>query len=135
TSIFDLNLNLIEATPVTKSALYPYSVSLAKDLHFTLPAGLIGKATGIPQCSGADFATVITGPANLCPEKSAIGYASVSIFNPIFQGQGWGEVPVFNLKPQEGEPARFGFAYFGVPVVLTTHVRSGKDYAVEVTVH
>ncbi len=135
TSIFEPNRNTELAAPLGKQILYPYPVALPKDLHFTLPAGLIGKATGIPQCSGADFATVTKGSANLCGEKSAIGYANVSIFNPIFQGQGYGSVPVFNLKPEPGEPARFGFEYFSVPVVLTTHVRSGKDYAVEVTVH
>jgi hypothetical protein len=135
TSIFEPTLDTEEAKPVAKVFTFPYPVTLPKDLHFILPAGLIGKATGIPQCSGADFATVISGAANLCGEKSAIGFANVSIFNPIFQGQGWGSVPVFNLKPEKGEPARFGFEYFSVPVVLTTHVRSGKDYAVEVTVH
>jgi hypothetical protein len=135
TSIFEPNLNTEFAKPFGAVNLYPYPVTLPKDLHFTLPAGLIGKATGIPQCSGADFANKLPGNSNLCEEKSAIGYASVSIFNPIAQGQGWGTVPVFNLKPEPGEPARFGFEYFGVPVVLTTHVRSGKDYAVEVTVH
>ena len=43
-------------------------------------------------------------------------------------------MPVFNLKP-EGEPARFGFEVRNVPVVLTTHVRSGSDYGIEVTVN
>ncbi len=135
TSIFDLNQNVVEAFRTTEFQTFPYSVALPKDLHFTLPAGLIGKAAGIPECSGGNFAAVNLGGVNLCQESAAIGYASVSIFNPVVQGQGYGVVPVFNLKPDAGEPARFGFEFHNVPVVLTTRVRSGKDYAVEATVH
>ncbi len=100
-----------------------------------LPAGLVGKAARVPRCSGANFATLTPGAANLCPENTAIGIAVASVEDPIIVGYLQATVPVFNLTPEEGEPARFGFEIHNVPVVLTTHVRSGKDYGVEVTVN
>lgn len=43
-------------------------------------------------------------------------------------------VPVFNLEPGPGEPARFGFESFHVPVILNTSIRTGEDYGATVSV-
>ncbi len=43
-------------------------------------------------------------------------------------------MPIFNLVPAHGEPARFGFEVDTVPIVITTHVHAGTDYAVEANV-
>jgi hypothetical protein len=115
--------------------LNPVPPDLTKNLHFVLPRGLIGNVAHRPQCTEADFDTFFTGHVNNCRENTAIGVASVTLLEPTTLGLATAPVPVFNLVPAPGEPARFGFEFFEVPVVLTTKVRSGSDYAVEVSVH
>lgn len=111
------------------------SPALAKNLNFVLPPGLIGNVAHRPQCSGANFNTFLTGGLNLCPPDTAIGVGSVTVLIPGGQGDLTQGVPIFNLVPDPGEPARFGFEIHSVPVVLTTKVRTGSDYGVEVAVH
>ena len=43
-------------------------------------------------------------------------------------------VPLFNLPPAVGEPARFGFYFDQSPVYLDTSVRTGEGYGVRVSV-
>jgi hypothetical protein len=111
------------------------SPALAKNLHFVVPPGLIGNVAGMPQCSGADFNSFLNGGLNLCPANTAVGVGSVSVLLPGVEGNYTQSVPIFNITPDPGEPARFGFEIRSVPVVLTTKVRTGEDYAVEVSVH
>jgi hypothetical protein len=108
-------------------------IAAPKNLNFTLPPGLIGNPIAIPRCSQADFNT-LAGEANLCPADTVLGVAEVVLeeakasARPISQ-----TVPVFNVEPAAGEPARLGFTAFKVPVVLETSVRTGSDYAVVVS--
>jgi uncharacterized repeat protein (TIGR01451 family) len=109
-------------------------VALPKNLQFSLPPGLIGNPNATPQCSQANFNTIVEG-VNLCGPETAVGVAEVSIDEPlIFEtGPGTRTVPVFNLEPVPGEPARFGIVVLKVPVILDTAVRTGSDYGVVVT--
>jgi hypothetical protein len=116
-------------------------VSLAKDLNFNLPAGLIGNPTPFPQCSLGQFVTLTAAnssqPNNLCSPQTAVGVALVAVNEPngyFGKPVGTFEVPVFNLEPLVGEPARFGFMAFSTPVFLDTAVRTGGDYGVTVSV-
>jgi hypothetical protein len=108
---------------------------LPRNLHFVLPPGLLGNVTVVPQCSLVDFDTIRSGDSNLCPANTAIGAARVTINEPqVFGGVLTETVPVFNLVPSAGEPARFGLEDEKVPVVFNTKVLSGSNYAVEVSV-
>jgi hypothetical protein len=111
--------------------------ALAKDLHFILPPGLVGNPTVFPQCSGEKFLQEIDG-GNACPNDTAMGTALVKVLYQDNASEGKNllvrTVPMFNLTPSVGEPARFGFLFEGVPVYLDTSVRTGGDYGVTVSV-
>jgi hypothetical protein len=111
---------------------------LPHDLRFGLPPGVIGNPTVIPQCTFEEFSKFVPGSffeVNVCPDDTALGVAAVWI-NGEAKGLAQAyNAPVFNLVPNVGEPARFGFIVFGVPVILDTSVRTGGDYAVVVSVN
>ncbi len=111
--------------------------ALAKDLHFLLPAGLVGNPQVVPQCSEEKFTTyVYQSYAPDCPENTVIGVASVTFSGYANEpNEITFTVPVYNLVPSAGEPARFAFAPVGVDVYLDTSVRTGRDYGVTVSVH
>jgi hypothetical protein len=103
---------------------------LAKDLHFDLPPGLVGNPTAFPQCTNLEFDTFAPG-GNQCPPNTVMGVASVTISTT---NVGTAVVPVFNMTPNPGEPARFAFVIENNPVILDTSVRTGGDYGVTVSV-
>ncbi len=135
TTVFNLNKTLVHGAAFGQGAELPFLPALPKDLHFVLPPGMVGAVAKAPQCSGTDFVAVVNGNGNKCRPNTAIGFANATLDEPLNIGPFTQEVPIFNLTPNTGEPARFGFIAHTVPVVLTTHVRSGSDYAVEVSVH
>jgi hypothetical protein len=107
------------------------AAQLPRDLHFRWPAGLVGNATAIPQCTLPQFEQ-----EGHCPPQTAVGVTNtlVSTFGPFGSErvvQDFAE-PLFNLVPAPGEPARFGFKP-GLPVYIDPSVRSGKDYGVTVS--
>jgi hypothetical protein len=109
-----------------------------KDLYFRLPAGLVGDPTAIPQCplSLFDTTTGVVQQISKCPLNTVIGVAITTVLikfasnRPVLISE-----PLFNLVPQPGEPALFGFNSFGSLVTLNTKVRTGGDYGVDVTVN
>jgi hypothetical protein len=109
---------------------------LPKDVITRLPAGFVGNPTAIARCTLGQFLTNVDGIENRCPADSAVGVASATVREPENVGTATFTVPVFNLEPYAGEPARFGFFIPAalVPVVLDTQLRSGpgEDYGVNV---
>ena len=106
----------------------------ARDVVARLPPGLIANPSAVSRCLAYQFAeSVGGGEQDRCPYQSAVGVASVT-----FDQGGVTRTlatPVFNIEPEPGEPARFGFyvPLEGVPVVLTTSVRSSEDWGVDLS--
>jgi hypothetical protein len=113
--------------------------ALAKDLRFNLPPGLIGNPTVLPRCTEAEFSTLAGANANLCPDDTAIGVASITAeatgFSSFSNKPATYAVPIFNLVPAPGEPARFGFEIERIPVLIDTSIRTGGDYGIVASVH
>jgi hypothetical protein len=109
--------------------------ALPRNLRLNLPAGLVGNATLLPQCGDLDFRNLVEGGfEDLCPADTVVGVATVTVFEPTVLGLATLPVPVFNLTPGQGEPARFGFEVQGASVALDASVRTGSDYGVSMSV-
>jgi hypothetical protein len=138
-----------DGTPATQAGAHPfqltttlalnqtaarYPVELPKDLRFSLPPGLVGDPNAAAQCTMANFFALVL-ETNLCPPSAVVGVATVIAHEPL-ANVFTKTVPVFNLVPSQGEPARFGFEVIGkVPIVIDTSVRSGSDYRVVASVN
>jgi hypothetical protein len=110
--------------------------ALARDLRFALPAGLIGNPNAVAQCTTAEFNAQIFSAYNECPPDTVIGVAKVTLLLVTVSPKPFAiSVPLFNLPPEPGEPARFGFDVLDVPVILDTSVRTGGDYGVIVSIN
>jgi hypothetical protein len=112
-------------------ALAPQPVAQAKDLVIKLPPGLVGNPTVFPRCRTPELTTNLS----TCPQGTAVGVAMISLIFPHgplpFEKA---PVPLFNMEPSAGEPARFGFKINSTTVFIDTAVRTGGDYGVTTTV-
>ncbi len=142
-----------DGTPATQAGAHPFQltttltfdqkvfpgatrqpIELPKDLSFSLPPGLVGNPTAVAQCTMANFFALVK-ETNLCAPSSVVGVATVTASEPIQVPLLTKTVPVFNLVPAQGEPARFGLEVIGkIPIVIDTSVRSGRDYGVDASV-
>ena len=108
---------------------------LAKDISFDLPAGLVGNPLSVPRCTLAEFVPHNGDSENTCPPDTAVGVATITLVVPLLSPVPLTfSLPLFNLVPQTGEPARFGFGVDGDAVTLDTALRTGGDYGVVVSV-
>jgi hypothetical protein len=112
----------------------------AKDLSFKWPAGLIGNPEVSPRCTAAQFAQTTKNAidsTNACPASTAVGVVTLVVNEPSLFDAATFTVPLFNLEPAVGEPARFGFEVVeaNAPVYIDTAVRTGGDYGITVTTH
>jgi hypothetical protein len=108
-----------------------------RNLRFPLPAGFIGNVASLPTCSLADFMQESSSmeTANSCPDATAVGAVSISMFLEGAIGFARPTVPVFNLPPPAGEPARFGFTVANVAIYIDTEVDPDNRYRVIASVN
>lgn len=133
----------------------PYEDRTIKTLRVDLPPGLTVNPQATEKCSRAAFETIVEvegKPLHVpqCPKGSIVGREEVTLVvntenavpNPAEPGKflpkGFviapdpskgTKVPVYNIEPEEGEPARFGFVIaFSKVVFLETEVAWESDF-------
>jgi hypothetical protein len=116
-------------------------VALPKDIHVKLPPGLIGNPTTVSACALTQFLTFVENNGfggNECLPDTTVGIASITVEEPLtIKGALTLPVPVFNIAPAVGEPARLGF-YIPIakaPVLLDTALERRPDGSYAVTVN
>ena len=132
TTTLDFNQTLVDYGPGEGDGVWPSAPALPRNLHIKLPPGLIGDPDAVPACPGSQFSALTPDNEDLCPQDTAVGVALVTFYDPKALLLHRIAVPVFNLEPSAGEPARFGFEYERVPIVLKTALPAGGEYPVEV---
>jgi hypothetical protein len=101
----------------------------AKDLVVDLPPGFVGNPTAAAKCPITVFFAEAEAPFG-CPAGSRVGRLSLGGQAGVFQG---GEI--FNLVPEEGYPAEFGFRDAGLEasvVAQASLAHTGQGYVVRV---
>lgn len=128
---------------VTAPLVEPIAGRSIKTLRVDLPAGLTINPQATEQCTLAEFENKVgefTVP--LCKPGTIVGREEVTLVTNVagFEGLPKGfvippdpakgtNVPVYNLVPKEGEPARFGFVILGRRVVfIQGEVAWDSDY-------
>jgi hypothetical protein len=150
-SAFDAALSADEAgTPSTQAAAHPYEmangvgfnsvineaalkgtpwpVEPSKDIVVQLPAGQAIVPGNVARCNSVQLAnSEVTSARPLCPPASQVGTILLHA-NLLDAANTIGPIPVFNMVPPPGAPARFGFNAFGTIVTFDGDVDSAGDY-------
>ncbi len=102
-----------------------------RNIVVSLPPGVIGNPQAYPQCRSE----VLTRESH-CPADSQIGIVTYSLAGPqSFLGHI--VAPLYNMVPQNGNPAEFAFknrVLAGVQVHIIPSIRTGSDYGITATV-
>ena len=95
-------------------------------IHVDLPVGLSVNPGATPRCDLATF----EGLASACDAVGAqVGTAAVTAADPLVGAPlPIPPVSVYNIKPPDGEPARFGLELLGKEIFLEADVAWDGDY-------
>jgi hypothetical protein len=102
-----------------------FPVGKPKDIRVDLPVGLSVNPSATPQCALATF------EAGSCPGNTVVGTSALTlsaaglVLQPI---EGVTRIPVYNLVPEAGHPALFGFTAAGQRVYLKADIDWAGDY-------
>ena len=114
------DLNTVEDPDATYPGIYPDGE--LRGVEVDLPEGMIGNATAVPMC------TMIELSVKTCAPTTQVGYVEITTIDkgvPLTQAQG-----VYNVVPNEGNVAQFGFTVAGVPTSIQVSLADDGTYRV-----
>lgn len=94
-----------------------------KNVDVELPAGLIGDPSATPKCSFSQLTMPLGTPG--CPEDTQVGVTTI-LTNGLELA-----FPVYNMVPNPGVTAQFGFVVLVDPVIATATVRPAEAAGAE----
>ena len=116
-----------------------------KTVSVALPPGFVGNPNAVPRCPYQDFVTVDSDGDPECPDDTQVGWGRVELYNRNVTymskklhkriDQSFSvTTPLYNIVPQAGVAALFGFVAVKVqPVLIDASVRTGSDYGITET--
>jgi hypothetical protein len=119
--------------------IFAKSVQQVKDVYVDLPPGFVGDTQEAARCTESELAAASVSQTpvgtTLCPAESQIGMVQVDTFiGPEGSDQSNFISPLYNLVPQHGYPAEFGFVLFSTAVELyATAVPTPQGYVLQVS--
>lgn len=103
-----------------------------KDVVVELPPGFAGDPRVAARCTEDQISTVKDFlNSNLCPASSQVGEATVDTDQGFFRAKF--SVGVYNMVPEPGQVAAFGFSVLGTVVHVVASVRTEGDYGITTT--
>ena len=108
-----------------------------KDVIVNLPPGFVGNPQILPKCPL--YALLQSSGLTVCPRSSRIGTIVFEEQGGVFRNSEGGPdsetTAVYNVQPEPGFPAEFGFTYLSKPVLMyASSVRIGGQLRLRVTV-
>jgi uncharacterized repeat protein (TIGR01451 family) len=109
-------------------------VQQMKDVVVNIPAGLVGNPQTVARCPLARL--LENQQATGCPAASRVGTITLEL-EAFYRTSDVGNTPeisaIYNITPEAGHPAEFGFVFLGKPVLLYASVVPGSSgYGVRV---
>jgi hypothetical protein len=122
--------NVTEFTiPLIPDNPFGFSVEALNGTYIRLPLGFLGNPAAAPECAVGKIRDPEQPGSGItdCPDGSQVGVATVSYNNKTQ------EKPLYNLVPEKGYPAQFGFIVGSTPTVLSVYLGPRtKSYAITV---
>ena len=126
-----IDFNTLTDPAPLKGRLWP--VEPVKDISSTCRRGSSATRPRTERCTAVQLASDGIVVRAMCPSASQVGTAIVRL-NGAPTRSIFGPLPVYNLVPGPGVPARFGFNVAGTVVTLDAELRSATDYGLSVRV-
>ena len=125
-----IDFNTLKGSGSLEGDLWP--AEPLKDVAVDLPPGLIGNPLAADRCTLEELGNMSGEiiPFSLCPSTSQVGTADIRLRGRELAPTGFSPVPVFNMVPPPGVPARFAFNLIGSIIVLDAELRG--DYGLTV---